>query len=585
MNRITGKRTLLSSDRRIFGKRIISHDTALRPREQRIKADDPGMGSAHTQEVSEKLRQGYTDSRITGKRILLSGDRKIQGKRILGHETSLSGTQRIEPDNPEMGFMHTQKVSDGATAVLKKQQLNDIHDMLRNAKKVKDAAQSEDEMALYEEVINIEKNHLTKTAKKKVREIISNQKEKHKYFKQYKKEYYKKALFQNQAKKQTKKELKKAVRKRAMAKAKDKMAEKAAAKAVEKAAASAAGGAGLAIVLVIIAIIFASSILIVIFVSVLYAPIPSGDSASTEGEPIPEESAEDFLRGYIPELRNDYIAGLQAREAELRAEGYNHIVIYNLMGMSLGGDDDESGSPSVLPGNITDPDCGILSEEDYVQLLRMVFVPCLMAKYDTSYNNTQAKEVAQECFNLITYREEYPQNVDSSGVVNYVYCDGTLRQDNQYSCYAFYRDSSGRAHAWEGCLGRCWNCSIWQQHDNPDASVHACCVSRQKCPGHAVVEGEEAKFWHSNVGSCDSPVSCSFCNGYRICYGHKEINIVIGTGSADDLLQEYFLDRIEELESLENLTEEQLAELSTLKNYYEIARAAIDNDLYGSKNE
>ena len=526
MNRITGKRTLIGSDRRLQGKKVISHDTALRPRGQRIKADDPGMGLAHTQEVS-----------------------------------------------------------DWATAALKKQQLNDIHNMLRNAKKVKDAAQSEDETALHDEMIDLVKDHLTKTAKKKVREIISNQKEKHRYFKHYKKEYYKKALFKNQAKKQTKKELKKTVRKRAMDKAKAKMAEKTAAKAAAKAAASAASGAGLAILLVIIAIIFASSILIVIFVSVLYAPIPSGDSASTEGEPIPEESAEDFLRGYIPELRDDYIAGLQAREAELRAEGYNHIVIYNLMGMSLGGDDDESDSPSVIPGNITDPDCGILSVEDYVQLLRMVFVPCLMAKYDTSYNNTQAKEVAQECFNLITYRKEYPQNVDSSGIVNYVYCDGTLRQDNQYSCYAFYKDSSGHAHAWEGCLGRCWNCSIWQQHDSPDASAHACCVIRQKCPGHAVVEGGEEKFWHSNVGYCSSPVSYSVCNGYRICYGHKEINIVIGTGSADDLLQEYFLDRIEELESLENPTEEQIAELSALKNYYEIARATIDNDLYGSKNE
>ncbi len=536
--------------------------------------------------INDKPLPVSSDNLITVKRPLISGDRRIQGKRIIGYETTLSGSQCIKMDNPdledpEIGSMQTQDVSawsGWAAASLKRQQLKNIHELFRYTKKVKNAAQEEDETALYYEGIDIAKNHLAKTVRKKVMKIVSNQKEQRSIYEQNKKEFYKKEGDRKQKKKKLK-ELKEVARKQVKAKAAEKAAEKKIAATAGKAAGSAFGGVLIVLAIIAVVVIMGTGTILAITLF-FYAPIPTSDRNGTEGEVIPEEDAEEFLRAYLPELRDDYIAGLQARETELRAEGYNHIVIYNLLGMSLGGDDNEDGSPSVIPANITDPDCGILSVEDYVQMLRMIFVPCLLAKYDTSYNNTEAKELAKQCFNLITYREEYPQNVDSNGIVNYVYCDGTCIPNNEYSCYAFYRDSSGRAHAWDGCLGRCWNCSTWRQHESPDADSNPCCVTRTRCPGHAVVEGEEAKFYHSNVGYCHDAVQYSVCNGFRVCYGHKEINIVIGTGSTDDLLQEYFLDRIEELERLENLTEEQRAELSALKNYYEIARMALENNMY-----
>lgn len=544
-----------------------------------------GKISAHEKISGRTVQDAHKPAadEILEKRILINGNKRIRGKSIIGHAAQIrAGAAHIKTENAAVEDSTYRHDNPDWTAGQKKQQLKNL--LYERTKKLKNELQKdqdlheEDETTLYYEKINDAKNHLIKTAGNKVTKRVLVQREQRSYYEQYKKEYFKKDGYKNQKKKELKK-LKEAAKK----KAKTKAAEKATAKKLAAAAGKAAGTAlsSVLIVALIIAVVTITDTGTILALTLsFYAPIPSSDGDGTEGEIIPEEDAEVFLRAYIPELRDDYVAALQAREAELRAEGYNHIVIYNLLGISLGGDDNVDGSSSVIPGNITDPDCGILSEEDYVQMLRMVFVPCLLAKYDTSYNNTQAKEVAKECFNLITYRVEYPQNVDSNGVVNYVYCDGACRPDNEYSCYAFYRDASGRSHAWPGCGGKCWNCSPWMQHDNPDADAYSCCETRTRCPGHPVEEGGEAKFYHSNVGYCSNPVQYSVCNGYRICYGHKEMNIVIGTGSAEDLLQEYFLNRIEELESLENLTEEQLAELSALKNYYEIAKTALESNIY-----
>ena len=49
------------------------------------------------------------------------------------------------------------------------------------------------------------------------------------------------------------------------------------------------------------------------------------------------------------------------------------------------------------------------------------------------------------------------------------------------------------------------------------------------------------------------------------------------TGDYDLLMDEYFLDRINELEGKSTLTEDEQTELMNLKNYYEMALNLLEN--------
>lgn len=323
-------------------------------------------------------------------------------------------------------------------------------------------------------------------------------------------------------------------------------------------------GAGIAMLLI------AASWQILVVAALPAAPLSWLDPET--GEAV-EQPLEDYLGEHVPLLKDAFIAELQEREDALRSEGYNHIMIWNMAGASLG--------ETVEPSNIRDPDCGLASDEEYIDILRPVYNACLLAAYGDAYTQEEAEAVVKELFELITYCVEQPLNdIDGDGTGDYLYCDGEIYADNTaYSCCAFYRDSIGRVHTWPGCYGgTCWNSeSSWRTHEDPDPDANACCASWKSCPGHALAEGEEAKFWHSNVGYCTNPITNSACYGYKMCYGHKEISIIIGNGDADELLNKYFLEPIAELEAKDSLTAEEAARLESLRSWYEMAKSSLDN--------
>lgn len=289
-----------------------------------------------------------------------------------------------------------------------------------------------------------------------------------------------------------------------------------------------------------------------------------GASGDVEEQPLAE-----YLADKVPLMKDEYIAELRKREKELRAEGYNHFMIWNMAGKSLG--------DTVKPTNIRDPGCGLISDEDYIKILGPVFNACLLAKYGEGYTKANADEVADELFDLITYRVEKPLNdKNGDGVGDYLYCNGTLRLDNKYSCYAFYKDSAGKKHTWPGCGGTCWNCdATWKYHSSPDPAHNSCDkVTGHTCPGHLQTDGTKK---YCNPGCKD----VTTCYGYKKCHGHKEIAIIIGNGDSTELLKKYFLDPIATLEAKGTLTPEEQTKLSELKNWYEIARNSLDNPVEG----
>ena len=289
-----------------------------------------------------------------------------------------------------------------------------------------------------------------------------------------------------------------------------------------------------------------------------------GDSGDVEEQPLA-----DYLAEKVPVMKDEYIVELQKREKELRAEGYNHFMIWNMAGTSLG--------DTVKPTNIRNPDCGLINDEEYIKILGPVFNACLLAKYGEGYTKANADEIAEELFDLITYRVEQPLNdKNGDGIGDYLYCDGTLRLDNNYSCYAFYKDSKGKKHAWPGCGGVCWNCdATWKYHSSPDPAHNSCDkVTGHTCPGHLQTDGTKK---YCNPGCKD----VTTCYGYKKCHGHKEIAIIIGNGDATELLQKYFLDPIAELEAKGTLTPDEQTKLSNLKTWYEIAKNSLDNPVEG----
>ena len=76
---------------------------------------------------------------------------------------------------------------------------------------------------------------------------------------------------------------------------------------------------------------------------------------------------------------------------------------------------------------------------------------------------------------------------------------------------------------------------------------------------------------------CENSSNHKGCNGYYICQGHRVMKLTITCGSFDDLLEDYFLLQIEDLEQKESLTEDEQEKLETLKENYELCTEYISN--------
>ena len=124
----------------------------------------------------------------------------------------------------------------------------------------------------------------------------------------------------------------------------------------------------------------------------------------------------------------------------------------------------------------------------------------------------------------------------------------------------------------EGEIDYCGSCGDIHAHDdcpNPlPIAYHSsytcdeCCY--YYCPGHTHTDenGEE----HTTY--CDG---CKHaCNGHIDCGGHSVTTFTLNCDGIYELVQEYFLDPIEELENTNPRTEEEEERLTALKDYYEI---------------
>lgn len=330
-----------------------------------------------------------------------------------------------------------------------------------------------------------------------------------------------------------------------------------------KTASSAASGAGagvgagtvlMAVILVLIAFIVCADAITTIFVPV--SGIVPGETSTTAAD---EQTPKEFLAEQIPLMKEEYVSELEQRITELQNDGYNHIFLNNVSGNSI------------VVTDVTNPDCGLLSDEYYIEKIEPIFIPLLMGRYGFDYSRNDAINTLKDCFDVISLETEVPLNdTDGNGVGNYCYCDGYVTPtdaNDGHFCIAFYNTASGLVSPHGRSI--CYNCSVSLSY-HTSASGEPCCHEECHCNGHTQADGSVT---YCNPG-CVSDFSCS---GYRSCYGHKEIMIVVGTGDYDLLMDEYFLDRINELEGKSTLTEDEQTELMNLKNYYEMALNLLEN--------
>lgn len=232
----------------------------------------------------------------------------------------------------------------------------------------------------------------------------------------------------------------------------------------------------------------------------------------------------------------------------------------------------------------------VYSVSEYLEYIQPIFHVLLLTKYDLEASEFQMKQIYTDIWNKLTKitTKELPMEFCNNGKKEqdgYIHADITTCPN--HSDKNIHNDDINKKlctcdYFYYECLGHQGNLKC----DKKEHKHNKKCYD-DKDDEELICELEEHKHekWNSkSKEGCYSTKFCSKghmskacsnsqkhlgCNGYYICNGHKVLGVYITVGNFDDLLKQYFKNRIVQLENKKRNNNEE-KELKELKENYEI---------------
>ena len=249
----------------------------------------------------------------------------------------------------------------------------------------------------------------------------------------------------------------------------------------------------------------------------------------------------------------------------------------------------------------TNINTSIYTVAEYQEYIQPIFHTLILSEYEMEASESEMQSLLDELWDKMSIikTEELPME----------YCQMT-KTDNPDGTYTItpVKENDGNVHA---DISTCPNYSSIQYHaDDIGSPLCSCDHWYWTCNGHkgslscgksehshdsscynsfgiktCGKDSHSHSDWHSASDSgcystnyhggqltsnCGNATKHKGCNGYYICQGHKILALSVVLGNFGDLLNDYFLTEIHDLESHASLTTDEQKRLQELKDYYEI---------------
>lgn len=232
----------------------------------------------------------------------------------------------------------------------------------------------------------------------------------------------------------------------------------------------------------------------------------------------------------------------------------------------------------------------VYSVSEYLEYIQPIFHVLLLTKYDLEASEVQMKNLYNDIWNRLTKitTKELPTEFCSNGKKDkdgFVHADITKcpnHSDKNVHDDDVNKELCTCDYFYYECLGHKDNLKCNKKehkhnkecYDKEDEKKLICKIDEHKHEKWTSKNKEgcyNTKFCSKNhmSKSCSNSKKHLGCNGYYICNGHKVLGVYITVGKFDDLLKEYFKNRIVQLENKQRNKDEE-KELKDLKENYEI---------------
>lgn len=238
----------------------------------------------------------------------------------------------------------------------------------------------------------------------------------------------------------------------------------------------------------------------------------------------------------------------------------------------------------------------VYSLNEYYEYIQPIFHVMLLSKYELEATEAEMTDLYNEIWNKLTVvtTTELPMEYCNGGTKeadNILHADITTcpnHSDIQYHSDDLSSAACSCDYNYWTCLGHRGklNCGKKEHTHNDscyDKDKKLTCTKEEHT--HSAWSGKDNAGCYGTdycssdhmTSACGNSEKHNGCNGYYICNGHKILAINVSVGSFSDLMNSYFLNRINELEGKGSLTEDETTELENLKENYEICMSYLEN--------
>ena len=185
------------------------------------------------------------------------------------------------------------------------------------------------------------------------------------------------------------------------------------------------------------------------------------------------------------------------------------------------------------------------SDDEVIEMAKPLFQAVILMKYENSPSEAEAQELLDHIIDKMF-------SVVQADTTEYCGQDIKTGEGEVDIC-----GSCGAIHAHDDCP----NPKPMEYHDS--YTCDKCCY--HYCPGHSEFDQASGLNYTSYCDGCEDA-----CNGHIDCGEHKVTTFTLNCDGIYGLVQEYFTDPIDDLESISPRSVEEDQQLSLLKSYYEI---------------
>lgn len=356
-------------------------------------------------------------------------------------------------------------------------------------------------------------------------------------------------------------------------------------------------------------------ILIIVVVACVASVIMSGGavigsilspfSSDDKGEEVDES---EWLTAHITTKRNELVADIKdTYNKSLKANGgiYDCVRFY------------DTSTESEKELSDTNIDSSIYTVAEYQQYIQPIFHTLILSEYEMEASESEMQEILDEIWLKISSikTEELPTEYchmekQSSSDGTYTITpvkdkDGLVHADlsicPNYSVIKLHPDDTKtelsscdywyyicKGHKGE-CSHTCNNDCGCGSHvcgsDCADGCIHVCTTTCVKKCTHEHEEWKSADesgcystTYHEGKldNNCGNATKHKGCNGYNECNGHKVLSVSVEVETFSTLLDQYYVSKINDLESKDKLSDEEKKELQSLKDYYDICVSYVE---------